>query len=68
MRLAETYKTSRFIILSMITVNRLGSLESQLRVHPTTGLYRFARYVAKELIAAIAVSLEEFLVQKFSNR
>ena len=53
-------RTSRFIMLSMIT-SKIGSGESQLRVHPTIGLKRAARSLAKALTASIAVVFSGFL-------
>lgn len=53
---AALKSTSRFIILSMITVICIPLLGSQLLVQPTTGLKRAASAVANALTSCRAVS------------
>jgi hypothetical protein len=57
---ADWNRTSKVIMLSMIT-SKIGSGESQLRVHPTMGSKRAARSLAKALTASIAVLFSGFL-------
>src|SRR5882762_3705745 len=55
-------RTSRFIILSMMTSNSVGSTVSQLRVHPTIGLNRAASADANAFTACNAVVFCGFLI------
>jgi len=57
---ADWKRTSKVIMLSMIT-SKIGSEEFQLRVHPTIGLKRAARSLAKALTASIAFVFSGFL-------